>query len=354
MISEQHPRAGRRDEIAVRRFVLVTLMLPACLVAAGLTVQSALPASGSIPVHQNCAGTAGGWACGWPPAILTLALALGLPVLIGLSCLPRLRRGERGPAYRVLGAQALGISMMQTILMTGVRVAGLGAGRAGGGRLWPLLALGLAAGLVSAVVGWRLQPGQAPDRAHGVDPLDLVRDERAVWMRTTCLPWPAVAPLIAALVIMSARVATSGLVQHRLGRAEFFAVIVLALLILLVTTATLRVSVGEEGLRARSVCGLPRFRVPLDDVASVSVVTERSLGGLGGWGIRAFGGRVRIIMGPHTGIRADRRSGGYLLVTVDDAATGAALLEALAARAAITAPAPAGPAGEKDRDGCTN
>lgn len=275
-------------------------------------------------------------------------------MLLGLSCLPRLRRGERGPAYRVLGAQALGISMMQTILMTGVRVEDLDAGRTGGLRLWPVLALGLVAGLGSAVAGWFLQPGQAPDRAHGIVPLDLMRDERAVWMRTTSLPWPAVAPLIAVLVIMSARVVTSGLVRHRIGAAEFFAAVALALLALLVTTATLRVSVGEDGLRVRSVCGLPRFRVPLDDVASVTVVTERSLGGLGGWGIRALGGRVRIIMGPHTGIRADRRSGGYLLVTVDDAATGAALLEALAARAATTAPAPAGPAGEKDRDGCSN
>ena len=80
--------------------------------------------------------------------------------------------------------------------------------------------------------------------------------------------------------------------------------------------------------------GLPRFTVPLADVASVSVVQIIPMAEFGGWGIRmGIDGRFGIVL--HTGpaIQVVRRSGKTFVVTVDDADTGAALLTALASRA---------------------
>ena len=79
--------------------------------------------------------------------------------------------------------------------------------------------------------------------------------------------------------------------------------------------------------------GVPRFRVPPQEVGSVAVVDARSLGVPGSWGIRLLPGRVTIVMRSTLGIHVTRRDGRLFFVTVDDAATGAALLDALAARA---------------------
>jgi hypothetical protein len=68
-------------------------------------------------------------------------------------------------------------------------------------------------------------------------------------------------------------------------------------------------------------------------VGSIAVIDARSLGVPGSWGIRVLPGRVTIVMRSTLGIRVTRRDGRTFFVTVDDAATGAALLDALVARA---------------------
>lgn len=336
---------------AVGRFVLVALVLPAIVAGAGLVVQLlVLPhAPAHIVLHRDAAGSIDRATAAWVPSLLTVLLGLGLPSLIGVTCLPALRRGDRSPAFRIFGAQALGIATMQTLIATWLLVDGSASRPAGEPSVWPLLIVGLVAGVVAALVGWRLQPvATAPAPAPSVVPLALGPGERAAWMRMTSLPVPAVAVISVITIVMVLRAVVGWLVD-RPGPASILTVVAVALVALLATTVAFHVRVDERGLTVRSVLGVPWFRVPLGDVGTVAVVDVRALGIIGSWGIRRYPTRTTIVMRPKAGIQVIRRSGGRFFVTVDDAATGAALLEALAARAAgASTPTPGAPEGKGD------
>ena len=270
----------------------------------------------------------------WLPLVLTVVLGFGLPAVFGLSSMPSLRRGDRSPAFRIFGAQALGLSVLLTVVATSLRLQSVGTTSYDESRLWLPFFAGLAAGVAAALVGWLLQPkGSRPAPARAVTPLELASSERAAWIRTAFLPVPAVAVITAAATIVALRAGFGWVVGDRHGFAAILTAVALLLIALLATTAAFRVRVDARGLSVRSMLGVPRFRVPPQEVGSVAVVDARSLGVPGSWGIRVLPGRVTIVMRSTLGIRVTRRDGRMLFVTVDDGATGAALLDALAARA---------------------
>ncbi len=325
-----------RPDLVVRRFALVTLVLPAVVMTVGLVVQlAALPqAPARIPLYWGGSGTPSGWGPAWLPLVLTVVLGFGLPAVFGLSSLPGLRRGDRSPAVRLFGAQALGLSVLLTIVETFLLLQDVGTTSSDGSRVWHPLVVGLAAGVPAALIGWLLQPkGSLPAPAPAVTALELAPGERAAWMVTASLPIPAVAVITAAATIVALKAGFGWLVGDRHGIAAILTAIALGLLALLATTAVFHVRVDARGLSVRSMLGVPQFRVAPQEVDSVAVVDARSLGVPGSWGIRIRPDRTTIIMRPTTGIRVTRRDGRILFVTVDDAATGAALLQALAARA---------------------
>ena len=106
-------------------------------------------------------------------------------------------------------------------------------------------------------------------------------------------------------------------------------------LVLSVEFWTVRVIVDRHGLTIRwGPLGLPRTRFPLDRVASATVIDVRP-GEWGGWGYRGsvkVFGRAAVVLRAGTGIRVDLVGGRAFAVTVDDAETGARLLNDLAAR----------------------
>lgn len=345
----------RRDP-TVSRFALVTLLLPVCLVSLGTVAQLAARSAdrSRVPVHWNGAGQATGTAPWWVPLAVMVVLGVGLPAAFGLSSLPRLRRGERSGGYRIFGAQTLGIAAMQVTVAT---TALAQPGRATDSAMfqgWLPLGCGLVVGVAATVVGWHLQPRPTDVAlARGVAPLDVGPTERVAWMRTTTLPLPALVLILAAIAVVATRAGKAWLTHRHVVRAESLTGVVIVLILLVATTAILRVSVTEDGLRVRSLFGIPRFRVPLGDVVSVSVADARSYSRLAGWGIRARPGRVTIIMRSDTGIRVRRRRGGFFFVTVGDAGTGAALLQALAARGSAPGPLRPGLSERSDHDGPT-
>ncbi len=324
-----------RTGLAVRRFTLVTLVLPAIVTTVGLSIQLAVlrHAPRRIAVHWNSSGTPSVFGPVWLPLALTVALGLALPSLVGVSSLPRLRRGDRSPTYRIFGSQALGISVMQNVFATGLLLRSLGDTSSGESRAWLLLVIGLAAGIAAAVSGWLLQPRVSGVAAyHAVAPLKLAPNERAAWMHTTFLPAPAVAMMSVVASGVALRAAFGWASGDRPVLAVILTAVALLLFSLLATTAAFQVRVDARGLIVRSLVGVPRFRVGTEQVGSVAVLEARSLGLAGSWGIRARPGRVTVVMGSPTGISVRRRDGGTLFVTVSDAATGAALLKALASR----------------------
>jgi hypothetical protein len=120
-----------------------------------------------------------------------------------------------------------------------------------------------------------------------------------------------------------------------LSRAWIFALVLgLAIGLTLVVFLHWTVVVGEVGLTVRSALSRPRFVIPLNEVEMAEVVQVRPLPEFGGWGIRGGkGGRVGVIIRKGPALQVHRSGGRIFLVTVDDAETGAALLNTLAARA---------------------
>jgi hypothetical protein len=312
-----------RADPVVRRFALVTLVLPAAVTVVGLVVQ--------LAVLQKAPGSLS--------LILTAVLGFGLPAVFGVSCLPSMRRGDRSPSFRLFGAQALGISVLLTIVITSLRPQNVGTTSFDENRVWLPLLAGLVAGVGAAFGGWYLQTKVSrPAPKPAVTPLDLTPGDRVAWLHLTFLPVPAMAVIVAVVTIMGLKAGVAWAAGDRGGIGAILTAIALLLLALLATNAVFRVRVDARGLSVRSVLGIPRFRVAPQEVGSVAVVDARSLGVSGSWGIRILPHRVTIVMRSTTGIRVTRRDGRIFFVTVDDAATAAALLDALAASSAAVAP----------------
>ncbi|MEV0277401.1 DUF1648 domain-containing protein [Streptomyces sp. NPDC050610] len=202
--------------------------------------------------------------------------------------------------------------------------------------LWQIgISLGLAA--VAGAIGWfiaRLVPAPArpaPQEAAAPRParLGLAADERAAWTRT----------------IGSAPVALA-------GGAAFCAGIVLmltvgsgpglTLLILGLTAAmfgTVRVTVDQRGLSlAPRVVPLPRVHIPLSRIEEARVRDIRVFRDFG-WGYRVRPGVSGVVLRSGEAISLRLATGSEFLVSTDDAATAAGLLNTLIDRR----PASSGP-----------
>ena len=82
-----------------------------------------------------------------------------------------------------------------------------------------------------------------------------------------------------------------------------------------------------------SYLGVPRFHVPLTEIAAVRAILVNPLADFGGWGVRtALDGRTGVVLRRGEALEIAKRSGRVFVVTVDDAATAAAAIEGLRAR----------------------
>ncbi len=113
-----------------------------------------------VAIHGGTDGRPDGFGLAWLPVVLTVALGLGVPLLLALSSLPGLRRGDRGPTYRFMGAIAAVTSALMAVLMTWTLVVQTGlaaatdAPAAGGRRFW-----------LSWARGWSAWAPGSPSRA---------------------------------------------------------------------------------------------------------------------------------------------------------------------------------------------
>ena len=174
-----------------------------------------------------------------------------------------------------------------------------------------------------------LTVGLPPQR---VDPTGAVRVAGAAhrpfpvgapWRRTVTFadPWPFVG--FCAVVVAVVGFATR----------SWMGVIVISVALGLVMASLLRwtVTIDHRGLVARPLLPRPRTVVPLDEVLSATAVQVRPLLEFGGWGYRVGrDGRTGIVLRKGEGILVRRTGGRELVVTVDDAAQGAAVLNTLA------------------------
>jgi len=157
--------------------------------------------------------------------------------------------------------------------------------------------------------------------------------ERAAWTGRAHLTWwlPLVLIAIGAVLVVSARSAVGALPA---------ALLLLAYL----AFGWIRVSVDERGLRIRyGLLPWPVTSVPLGDIRRAERVDLRPLE-WGGWGYRgsrkAFR-RAAVVLRGGDAIKLQLTDGSEFAVTVDDAATGAALLADLLAGEQVSGSSPA-------------
>ncbi|MEV4688876.1 DUF1648 domain-containing protein [Microbacterium sp. LWH3-1.2] len=325
---------------AVRRFVLVAVWLPIVLVVGGVAVQLALlpQVPSTVAVHRNAAGEADGFLPAWTQPLMTVAFGLGIPLLIVLTTLPGLRRGERGATYRLMGATAAATSALTTTAFTLTFAMQAGLDRASEApAVWGALAVSIATSAAAGAAAWFLQPRQ--HAAHGAvapaKPLSLRAGERAVWARAASMNTGAAIAIVAAVLAIGVAAVVAWVTGAYPLLAGLFGGITLVLLAFAATTLAFHVRVDDTGLHVDSLLGFPRLHVPLTDVASAASVDVNPMGEFGGWGLRrSTGRRFGIVLRAGEAIEVGRRSGKRFVVTVDDAVTGAALLEAFVARAA--------------------
>jgi len=329
-----------RPDPAVRRFVLVAIWLPVALVAVGLLVQLiALPQLPStIAVHWNAAGEADGFAPAWTQPLMTVLFGLGLPLLMALTSLSGLRRGDRGPTYRLMGASAAAVSALVTVALTATLVMQVGLDDPSQApTVWIPLTFSLVGGAAVGVAAWFLQPRtESLDAAtRPATPLALAPNERVLWIRTISMSTGAAVAIVAAVLLVAVGAVVAWVTGSEPAIAWILTAVAVVLVFFAATTLAFHVRVDDTGLHVVSVLGIPRFRVPLADVGSAACVTVNPMGEFGGWGVRIApsGRRFGIVLRAGEALEATRRNGRRFVVTVDDAQTAAALLEALAQRA---------------------
>jgi hypothetical protein len=328
--ADTHPRA-------VRRFVIVALVLPAMLAVIGAGIQLALlpRMPETIAVHWS-GGRPDGFAPAWTQPLATIGLGFGVAALIALTTLPGLRRGHGGVTYRLMGAAAAASSALLVVAFTSTFAMQAGeADAAAAPSVWAPLLGSLIAGAVVGIAAWLVQPADEGIRGEtaAARALELGPSERAVWLRTVTIAPAAALGIAAAVAVLIVSAVFAWVAGAPLGAAWTLTVVAAVLLVAAATTLGFRVGVDESGLRVESVLGVPRFRVPLDQIRSAACVEIDPMGEFGGWGLRvSVDGRFGVVLRRGTAIEVTRRTGRRFVVTVDDAATGAALLEALVDR----------------------
>lgn len=240
----------------------------------------------------------------------------------------------RAQARLLVAAAGFGSVLLATVRVASVR-ANLDASsweQAGNLSAGTML-VAFAAALIAGAIGWAAagsRPDLAPPTGADPVPVEVARGGAVVWTggasSRTAL---AVALGLVAIAALGAVLAPPEL--------RTALVIVLPLLALAVSAfGQVRVTIGPRGLRVTcGWLGFPRFGVPIEDVASVTV-EEVSPMSYGGWGLRQVPGAVAVVVRRGAGLRVERRNGRVFVVTVDDAAVAAGVL--LAHRDATASP----------------
>ena len=308
--------------------------LLATMVAVPAALWSRLPPR--LADHWTLAGTANGSA----PRLVTF-LALGGIAVPGTALfvagwvagrrggrVGRLRPG-RTAAGTAAGLTAIGVFLtamaagsVLLVSVSNLSGGGLRADSVGPGAI-PMLVGGSALVTAFASLGLRRYGGfGSPDGEAPRASLGLRAGERAVWSGRARAAWAA--PLGALLITAGA---LTGVLARQWGPASVLllaGVLTLGFTSVRVTVATRGVSVGY------GVLGLRLTRIPLSRIASAAEVELRSFS-FGYRGSLLLFGSAAVILRRGQALRLTLRDGKAFVVTVDDAATGAALLNDLIA-----------------------
>ncbi|MDM8083624.1 DUF1648 domain-containing protein [Cellulomonas cellasea] len=238
--------------------------------------------------------------------------------------------GRASTARRTGVGAAVGGSLLLATTVLGTLDAQRGlTDAAEAGDISGVVLLCLVIGGIGGALAALLTPGDRPQPTTDPVPptatrVPLAPQERATWVqRVTGRSMIAVAGTLVVVAVITARVADSPVALAPLA----------VVLVVLLAHVQFTVTVDSRGLRVRSLLGFPRLTVPADEVLHAEEVSVSPLREFGGWGYRVgASGRVGIVVRQGAALQVTRTGGRVYVVTVDDAATGAALLNTLTAR----------------------
>lgn len=305
-----------RATLAALPFVLALL---ADLVV-HVTVKDRLP--DRLAVHFDAGGSADGYLGVTAHLLYTAASLLVLGALWAFIAVNGKLHGRAHRWFIGGGSAVAGFLGYLLIAVLSVNVDAPESGPADGFPLRHLVAALGAAVLAGAlgVLASRLVP--APDDPRDRDPasrerIALADGEVAGWARGIGAWWVPVAVLVF--------LAAGGTVG--LSQSWFIGGPILLLGLVTATFCRPHVTVDRRGLTVSGL--LPRPRVPLERMAGADSRPINALAEYGGWGYRVRPERSGVITRSGEAIVVSLTSGREFAVTVDDSATGAALLNTL-------------------------
>ncbi|MFE9460615.1 DUF1648 domain-containing protein [Streptomyces californicus] len=308
-----------RATLAALPFVLALLVD----LVVHLTVQDRLP--DRLAVHFDAGGSADRYLGFTAYLLYSLGALLVLGVLWAVFAVNGKLRG--GGRSRLIGggfalAAFLGYLLIAVLL---VNVDAPEGGPTDGFPLWQVavaVGAGAAAWPIGALLS-RLAPApESPDGDGGGasrERIALADGEVASWARGIGAWW---APL-AVLALLASAVAVGREVSWFAGAP----LVVLALVI--GTFCRPHVTVDRRGLTVSGLLPKPRVRVELERMTGADSRRVNALSEYGGWGYRIRPDRSGVITRSGEAIVVSLTSGREFAVTVDDSATGAALLNTL-------------------------
>lgn len=333
---DDSPHKQRPDRTVLIRFIVVGLVVPVTLWGISTVLQMVwiprLP--DPLAIHWGISGNPDGYGTMWTPFIATMLCALVLPCLMSLQALKGVRRGDVGPTYRFAAAAACGFSAFFAVLFawtTGMQVDI--PSWEDSPSVLPALVVALVFAVVVGVGGWLIQPAMKanPVRYRKVEPISLRRDERVSWIASTTMSGLSMTLLVVAVVGLGISATAAWMIGTN-STAWLLTGTTVLVGIVIVTLTAFHVHVDKTGLLVHSVAGLPRFRVPLVQIAEVAVTDVNPLGEFGGVGIRKVPGKFGVVLRSGEALVVTRTNGRQFVVTVEGAESAAELLDALVRR----------------------
>lgn len=302
----------------------LAVVTPGLAVVAGV-VLATLASAGNLPdrmpIHFRSDGTADGWSSPWPVFWVTLLVTVGVAVLGFVA----LRMQDRRTAATTLLVAGLVSGSAGTAWVVLVRAATVGDDVLP--MWWGAVFLAVTAA-VAAVPAVALVRVAAPVPAHAVAPLPVGPATRVAWRSRVGSRWFAALGAVLVGVGIGTVVAT---VVNDVGGAVVSGVVLAIAGLAVLSLARVEVTVDRRGLRlTTSVTRIPLMRVPLERIEGCGC-EDVSPGQWGGWGYRFSGRGVAYVVRSGPGLVARLRGGQARVVTVPDAASGAAVLGALLA-----------------------
>lgn len=321
----------RRIRSERRVVLLVGLVIPLAVVAASVVLMlSWLPRlPDPVATHWGPGGEPDGFGSPWSGIGLLAGIGVVFSGLMTYTALRAISRGAAPASVRLTVVFSPVFAVLLSVIIAGslgMQVDLDDATEAGG--IFGIFAAAAIAAAVVGVLAWLVLParGSRPATPTPEPAVALDAGERVVWTRTTTAPrWLLALPIVLVVVAL-----VPVFVEPELWWVSALVLLVVALASLMLVA---RVTVDASGLVVRSLLGFRMLRVRLADVVSAASVEVDPLAEFGGWGIRFDSrGRRGVILSAGPALQVERRAGGAVVVTVEDAHTAAALLNGLVAR----------------------